>query len=142
MPKGVKPIRSLDIPIGPSIAYIPLTQGQFSLVDAEDATWLSGWNWYARYNPGTRSFYAERHKRSDEGIGVVQMHYALIGRAPGQHVDHIFHNTLDNRKSQIRRVAPHQNAMNMRVPLNNTSGHKGVSFRKDKNKWEAFITLH
>lgn len=31
---------------------------------------------------------------------------------------------------------------NPNLPKNNVSGHKGVSFNKAKNKWDAYINLH
>lgn len=47
-------------------------------------------------------------------------------------VDHINHNTLDNRKRNLRIVTRSQNQMNSR--------HKGVS--KKSNKWLAYIRLN
>lgn len=39
---------------------IPLSQGQFAIVDASNYDWLIQWKWYAQWNPKTRSFYAVR----------------------------------------------------------------------------------
>lgn len=57
-------------------------------------------------------------------------------------VDHIFHKTNDNRKSQLRIVSPSQNGMNKGKLTNNTSGIRGVWFNKRTNKWCAEIQFH
>jgi hypothetical protein len=57
-------------------------------------------------------------------------------------VDHINRNPLDNRKENLRLATPQQNCMNKSIQTNNTSGVPGVSWRKDRNKWRAFITFN
>lgn len=54
-------------------------------------------------------------------------------------VDHKNHNTLDNRKSNLRIVTVSQNNMNKNFMSNNTSGHIGVSFNKRNQKYVAYI---
>ena len=57
-------------------------------------------------------------------------------------VDHINRNPLDNRKSNLRIVNNQQNSMNKGHQKRNTSGHKGVSWDKSRNKWYAYITVN
>lgn len=45
------PTRPAIIPIGPSIAYLPLTQGLFALIDREDAPQLEKFKWQAYIRP-------------------------------------------------------------------------------------------
>ena len=52
-------------------------------------------------------------------------------------VDHKEHNNWDNRKEKLRLVTTHQNTMNEKLAINNTSGVTGVSF--EKGKWRAYI---
>ena len=54
-------------------------------------------------------------------------------------VDHINRNTLDNRKSNLRKCTPQQNNFNKGKQSNNTSGYKGVYSSPDKKKWMASI---
>lgn len=54
-------------------------------------------------------------------------------------VDHINHNTVDNRKENLRIVTRSQNQMNMQGRSNNTSGVAGVIFNKNANKWAVAI---
>lgn len=55
-------------------------------------------------------------------------------------VDHIDHNTLNNRKYNLRICTRQQNGCNMNIKSNNTSGCAGVGFHKSSNKWRARIT--
>lgn len=57
-------------------------------------------------------------------------------------VDHISHNTKDNRKSNLRITTNSQNNMNSKLPNNNTSGVVGVSWNKLYSKWEAYIAVN
>jgi hypothetical protein len=60
----------------------------------------------------------------------------------GMVVDHINGNPSDNRKQNLRIVTQHQNAMNARLNINNTSGTTGVSWDKENNKWIAAIGVN
>ena len=55
-------------------------------------------------------------------------------------VDHIDGNTENNFIDNIRPATNLQNAINQKIPLNNTSGHKGVSWHKQSSKWRAQIS--
>ncbi len=55
-------------------------------------------------------------------------------------VDHKNRNGLDNRRANLRIATPSQNNANSKIPINNTSGFKGVAFRK--KKWEAYIMVN
>jgi hypothetical protein len=57
-------------------------------------------------------------------------------------VDHINHNTKDNRMCNLRIATRSQNAMNMVIPKHNTSGFKGVYWNKNENKWVASIKIN
>tara|TARA_R110001632_G_scaffold194731_1_gene316180 strand:+ start:270 stop:815 length:546 start_codon:yes stop_codon:yes gene_type:complete len=54
-------------------------------------------------------------------------------------IDHIDHNKLNNRISNLRSCTHQQNKFNQGKYSNNTSGFKGVSFRKPNKKWMAQI---
>jgi hypothetical protein len=56
--------------------------------------------------------------------------------------DHINHNKLDNRKSNLRVCTDLQNARNSTYRPNNTSGFKGVSLRKKYGTWSADIKIN
>ena len=56
-------------------------------------------------------------------------------------VDHINHDGCDNRIKNLREVTAKEQAMNTRLSKSNTSGVKGVSFLKDRNKWRASANI-
>lgn len=70
---------------------------------------------------------------------TVKMHN-VVTNCP--YVDHIYHKKYDNRRSQLRRANDLLNARNRVTPSNNTSGIKGVSWRKREQKWRAYITVN
>lgn len=61
---------------------------------------------------------------------------------PDAELDHINHNRLDNRFSNLRQVTCRQNSMNRSKPVNNKSGVLGVIWDGSRNKWKAYITIN
>jgi len=57
-------------------------------------------------------------------------------------VDHINHNGLDNRKSNLRTCCNAENICNCHTPKNNKSGCKGVYYCKERGKWAAQVTIN
>jgi len=57
-------------------------------------------------------------------------------------VDHIDCNTLNNDVNNLRYVTKSENAQNSKIPINNKTSYKGLSFNKRINKYEAYINLH
>lgn len=117
--------------------YIPLTQGRYARVDDADIDWLRQWKWLL-VGPG----YAGRFDSTDGGRQIVYMHRAILDAQPGQHVDHINGDRLDNRRANLRLVTNTQNQQNKRTPSHNTSGHKGVCWHKGVGKWHVRITIN
>jgi len=127
-------------PSDPSYRIIPLTRGQNTLVDTADYEWLNQWNWYACYNRTSKSFYAERNADQTEGPpGSRQMAREILGCKTGEEADHIYHNTLDNRRNSLRKATDTQNTINRGIQSNNTSGYKGVVWDKNRKKWQSRI---
>lgn len=59
---------------------------------------------------------------------------------PGDQVDHIDGNTLNNSLDNLRKVTPSNNCQNQTLRSNNKSGRLGVSFCGRREKWVATIT--
>jgi len=128
--------------IGPSIAYVPLTKGQFALIDAEDVPLVAQHKWSASWNSSIQGFYAVRKiRRADGRTTSLGLHVQVLRPALGFVADHISGATLDNRKANLRQATRAENARNRRAARRNTSGFKGVTWRARRSKWEAAITL-
>jgi hypothetical protein len=74
----------------------------------------------------------------------VEMHREVLGLSPGDGIicDHKNQNGLDNQKSNLIRSTKILNGLNCKTYSNNTSGIRGVSFRKSINKWVAHIRIN
>jgi len=115
---------------------IPLTQGQFALVDDADFDWLSQWNWHAIKADNT--FYASRKSPRDpitRKQTTIGMHSVLLPGCP--RVDHQNRNGLDNQRHNLRPATFSQNNRNRRKRSGCSSQYKGVhSYRE---QWMARI---
>jgi hypothetical protein len=133
-------LRLVDIPIGPSIAYVPLTHGQWAIIDREDAPLAGKYNWCAWWDYRRKVYYAIRTLNGQRPC-VMRMHRLIAGIVdnPDACADHKNLNTLDNRRANLRLATKDQNAANRRKPAHNTSGYKGVSWHKHRKKWQAYI---
>lgn len=79
---------------------------------------------------------------------TVVLHRIILERKinrcllPGELVDHIDGDRLNNRRSNLRVATQSQNQFNRSKPRNNTSGFKGVSWKKSHKSWQAIIKVH
>lgn len=62
------------------------------------------------------------------------------GEWPNGDIDHINRNKDDNRITNLRVVDKTINQANSGVQINNTSGYRGVSKARGRNKWRVTIT--
>ena len=117
---------------------IKLTQGKVALVDDIDYEYLNQWKWFA--NKSGHTFYPTRHTYKGGKRTSIRMHQVLAERLGFEHkADHVNRNGLDNQRHNVRDATKKQNAENSRIPSNNTSGYKGVSWHKKASKWLAQI---
>jgi len=112
---------------------IPLTQGKFAIVDAEDYNWISRHKWCAAKDRGT--FYAHRGSNGR----LISMHRAIMRAPKGLMCDHRNHNGLDNRKSNLRLCTSAQNQYNKSPKKDCSSRYKGVILRRDCKRWRGQI---
>jgi hypothetical protein len=121
--------------------HIPLTKQQFAIVDDEDFERVSHGKWYASWCSHTNSYRAARFVVEKGKRHFIYMHREVIGASALELVDHINHDTLDNRRANLRLCNRRQNQANQRMVSTNTSGFKGVSLDKRNNKWRARIRV-
>lgn len=65
--------------------------------------------------------------------------FFIHGTPPTTHIDHANGDGEDNRSTNLRAATRADNNRNMLIPSHNTSGFKGVQFRRDMNAWRAVI---
>lgn len=124
-------------PVETSYRFIPLTQNKIAVVDAGDYDWLSQWSWCAKYDATRNCFYAVRAQGPRHRKNIF-MHRAILGLDnPKEYVDHWDGDGLNNQRKNLRRCNNAQNIANRKPQVNNTSGFKGVSFKRGRNKWAA-----
>ena len=122
------------------VAFVPLTQGYETFIDADDAIFVEGFNWCAMVRKYTVYAVRSTHGRSNR---LIRMHRLLMSAPDGMEVDHEDGNGLNNmRSSNLRLATRPQNASNQRIRSDNDSGFKGVSWHKKSNKWVAQIAKH
>lgn len=121
---------------------LALTKNQFTTVSAVDFPALSQDNWAAWWNPSTNSFYAVRRiKIGNSRSFTLGMHKVVCMTSHGYEPDHISTDTLDNSRLNLRAATRGQNMANSGKRRNNTSGYKGVSWNKQRNRWIAQIKV-
>lgn len=81
-------------------------------------------------------------RRNDHGK-IVLLHRFLMGYSNKKLViDHINQNKLDNRKCNLRLVNKSLNYFNSKLPKNNKSGTRGVSWSNSAKKWLSRIEFN
>jgi hypothetical protein len=118
---------------------IPLTQGQFAKVDDKDYEELSKYKWYAHWKSDTRSFSAWRGHYTGGNNKTILMHRVIMGAKQGEQVDHRNHDTLDNRRENLRICTNAENHANVRHKIGGSSVYKGCHWDKERKKWQAHI---
>ena len=121
--------------IGDKMKRIPLSQGQFAIVDADMFDYLNQWKWYAR--KCRNEWYAARKEHFNGKQHTIYMAREILGLTYGDkhQADHINHFTLDNRRSNLRIVSHQQNQWNQK-------NSKGYCWHKASKKYLAQIELN
>lgn len=103
------------------------------LVDVADEDLVRGFNWRVMANG---------YICAQRGRMYIYLHRLIAGAGPDELVDHINGDPLDNRSCNLRIATKSQNGANRgadRRKLGTSSRHKGVSWRKARNCWGAYI---
>jgi len=120
------------------------------LIDTEDLQKLIdfGYPWGVAYKPDIDSYYAKttqyisciNRKVSNKNI---ELHRFIMNANKGEYIDHINHNTLDNRKENLRITRNNQNIKNRKGKnKNNKSGYRNVSWNNFKNQWVVQLQVN
>ena len=120
---------------------IPLTRCMFAIVDIEDYNNISGYKWYSRNHRGL--FYAGRNITIDKGKQTtILMSRQIMGITnPVVSIDHINHNTLDNRRNNLRVCNHRINMHNVNLSKTKTSKYIGVNLMSDRPRYRAELQV-
>ena len=109
------------------------------LYDFEDFNQIKHYSWYI----DDKGYVKALNKVPATTIrNVIYLHRLIMKALPGQIVDHINGNKLDNRKANLRFVDLSQNGMNKITAKNNKSGFRGVCWSSRNKKWRATININ
>src|SRR6478609_1112312 len=120
---------------------IELTQGYFATIDDEDYDLVNQHLWCLKVGRNTN--YAKTNIVVDGKRRTLLMHQLIMNTSGRENpVDHVNRNGLDNRKNNLRKATCQQNKRNSVKDHNSHSSYKGVSYRKETNKFRARITIN
>ena len=106
----------------------------WTLVDEEDYETCSQHHW------SLSKGYVVRGTEKGGKRRKILLHRQIMGLGFGdvRQVDHINCDKLDNRRSNLRIIpGSRENQQNKRSKPGSTSSYRGVTFRKDLDKWQA-----
>lgn len=103
---------------------LELSQGQTTVIDVEDLDKALQYRWYAVWNDSIRGYYAVAHPDNT----TLYLHRHLLDAPSGMTVDHFNHDTLDNRRNNLRLVTNQKNCENRKGAYSTSKlGIRGVS---------------
>lgn len=104
-----------------------------SLIDLEDVDVVLQHKWTL----GSHGYIT-----SGAGKNQILLHRLLSNAPQNVYVDHINRNKLDNRKLNYRFCTNQENNRNKDLYSHNSSGITGVTWNKERNKWQAQIVVN
>jgi len=112
------------------IQIISVNKDNYTIVDVEDVIRISEYNWNI-----SSGKYANNNL-----VGLLHR-FIMNVTDSNIYVDHKNHNTLDNRKQNLRLCSPQENSFNQTIQNRNSksSKYKGVFWDKGRNKWQTSI---
>lgn len=102
--------------------------------DIEDYDKIKLYHWYVRPQGVVTHIKGKSIKMHRIIMNVTDDNYYIV--------DHINHNTFDNRKCNLRLVTHNLNMRNKKISSNNKSGYTGVAWDKECGKWLAYIGVN
>lgn len=132
----------LSLPFRDESVEIPLNRGFVALIDAKFADEVQQFKWHEHRG------YAKCGIGNSKKHQIIQMHRFVmelhLGRSllRSEEIDHIHHNTLDNRIAELRLATRAENQHNRVLNRNNKSGYKGVYWYKPHKRWLASIRVN
>jgi hypothetical protein len=120
---------------------INLGKGHIAVIDEEDASLVAGFKWYPMMIEG--KVYAAGWKHLPPGRFFVHLHRLIVNGQLGEIIDHADGDSLNCRRSNLRRATRQQNSRNRRPNRKQgTSKYKGVFLCRRTGRFRARIVFN
>jgi len=116
---------------------IPLRNGVSTSLDDEDYDRAQAFRWHKTANGYVAGTVIEQGARKR-----VYLHRWLLDAQPGQLVDHLDGNPLNNRRANLRLATRSQNQANRRRNRTSRSRYKGVTWHQGQQRWMARLQVN
>ncbi len=113
----------------------------YTTVSDEDYAWASQFKWSASLCANKGNYYAMRVVTTNKKRKSLKLHREISKCPSGMVVDHINGDTLDNRRENLR-IVTHQENMSNQTKRKGSSQYRGVTFKKDRQRWVAQIQVN
>ncbi len=122
------------------IKLIPLQKGEYAIVDSCDYDLLMKFKWRKYKGNSTMCYVGRSVRASRQNEYICDIHRMILEckKHDGILVDHKNHNTLDNRRCNLRKCTQSQNQANQ-IIRKRSSKYRGASWDKKNNKWVSCI---
>ncbi len=111
-------------------------QNRLIFIDAEDEPLISQYRWY------DNGRYAISPVVIDGKRTTLLMHRVILNPPREMEVDHIDGNGFNNCRANLRFASRTENMQNTSPISDKSSQYKGVYFSKERNTWNAYITVN
>lgn len=123
---------------------VPLTQGQYAIIDIDDYERVSQYKWHAQYDKGIKSYYARRViKKNNDTITLNMSNFILkYKNENGNSIDHKNRDSLDNTRENLAVRTRGQQMINRRKRKHSKRQDlpPGITFREDGNRYRVILT--
>lgn len=123
--------------------FIPVGRGQVTVIDHGDYELIAKYSWRAVHGSraGQEKWYVKAYiPGTFPNCKSTSMHRLLLGAQPGQIVDHIDNNSLNNCRSNLRFCTAQENARNRNRQRQSISKFKGVT--RNGKRWQANLKIN
>jgi hypothetical protein len=116
---------------------IPLTQGKYALIDADDLPVVSAYRWHLSVTKSGLMYAAASQGRAKK----IYMHRLLMNAPHGVMVDHRNGDSLDNTRANMRLCTNAENQRNARRRKGQNTMPTGVRWESRKGRWIVIVRV-
>lgn len=118
----------------------------WAIIDLDDLERVINfpYTWFAKFNKSIDGYYAAASQYIPELKRARPIHlHQFIMNTTENNVDHIYHNPLEDRKSNLRVITVEQNSRYRESKnKNNKSGYRNVCWSKSYNAWVVQLQVN